>query len=102
MEVRHLSINGVSAAYHLALTRNELLREALEHLYEQFLHRAEMVMHQPAIESGLLGEPSGRNVSVADVHEQPFGGVEECLLRFLASRRDAKSCALHYSSALVT
>ena len=54
-----------------------LLGTAAEHLQEQVVHGAEVVVHELGFEPGLLGDPSRRHRRVALVAHQLFGGVEQ-------------------------
>ena len=90
---------------HLALPDDEPVGVALEHLQQQFLHRAEVVVDQAVVEPCLFGELARRDGGVADADEQALGRVEEGLLCIFARRRDADALALCrfvvISSALV-
>ena len=64
----------------LALARDQPLGEALERPHQQVLDRAEVVVDEAVVDARLLGEPARRDARVADVDEQPLGGVEQRLL----------------------
>ena len=80
-------MNGSSEAYSVALPLDQPLGEALQRPHEQVLVRAEVVVDEPVVDPGDLGEPSRRDPGVADLDEQLLGGVEQRLLRRGAGRR---------------
>ena len=77
-------MNGVSAAYIARLTLDETVGEAVEHPHDQLLDGAEVVVDEPVVEPGRLGDAPRREPGRADLAEQPLGGVEQRLLVVLA------------------
>jgi len=49
---------------------------------------------EAVIDTRFFGELAGRDVRVADAHEQPFGCVEQRLFSLFARLRDAYARAL--------
>ena len=64
---------------HLALPGHQALGEALEHLDEELVHRAEVVVHEALVGARLGGQPPRRDAGVADLDEQALGGVQKGL-----------------------
>ena len=79
-------MNGDVGRVHLALPRDQALGEALEHLDEQLVHRAEVVVDEALVGARLGGEPARADPGVADLDEQALGGVEEGLGGGVAGR----------------
>ena len=48
------------------------------------LHRTEVVVDESEVGAGLLREPAGGDVGIADLDEKTFGGVEEDLFGCVA------------------
>jgi len=71
----------------IALPGDQALGEALEGADEQVLVGAEVVVDETVVDARLLGEAPRRNSRVADVDEQPLGGVEQRLFRRRAGTR---------------
>ena len=76
----------------LPLAGDQPLGESLEGADEQVLVRAEVVVDKAVVDSRFLGQPPRGDAGVADLDEQPLGGVEESLLRRRAGRRLRRSC----------
>ena len=74
------------ARVHLALTGHQPCGEALEHLDEELVDRAEVVVDEALVGAGLGGQPACTDPGVSDLHEQALGGVEEGLGRRAARR----------------
>ena len=72
-------MKGASDAVHLALARDEAVREALEHLHEHLVDRAEVVVDEALVGARLRGQPARGDPGVPDLDEQPLGRVEERL-----------------------
>ena len=62
--------------------------EALQRAHEQVLVRREVVVDEPVVHAGLLGEAARRDAGVPDVDEQLLGGVKQGLLGRGAGARD--------------
>ena len=60
----------------LPLAGDQPLGEPLERAHEQVLVRAEVVVDEPVVDTRFVGQPSRGDAGVADVDEQPLGGVE--------------------------
>ena len=69
---------------HGPLALDQARGEAFEHLHEQLLHRAEVVVHEAVVDPGLLGQATGADASVALAHEEALGGVQQGLDDLLA------------------
>ena len=72
-------MNGTIRRVHLALPRDQARREALEHLHEQLVHRAEVVVDEALVGACLGGQPARADPGVPDLDEQALGGVQEGL-----------------------
>ena len=62
--------------------------EPLDHLQQQILHRAEVVVHQPVVDARAFGDLARGEGGMTGLEQHLLGGVDQCAYSVVPRRRN--------------